>query len=170
MKRNNMLLLITATIMGLTAGIFYCWSVSVTRGLAALPDKEYIICFQSLNRAILNPLFFTCFLGSAVLLPASAWQQYAQPVPLRCWLLLAAALVYIFGVIVVTMAGNVPMNDSLDAFNAASATATEIADKRAGFESPWNSLNNIRTVACVIALVLAILACLVKEPVRELSK
>lgn len=162
-----MLLLITATIMGLTAGIFYCWSVSVTRGLAPLPDREYITAFQSLNREIQNPLFFLCFFGSAVLLPVSAWQQYDPSLPPRFWLLLAASIAYILGVIVLTIAGNVPLNEALDTFNTQTATVEEISARRTTFEGPWNRLNNIRTVVCIVCLLLTILACLVKDNIRE---
>lgn len=169
MKRPFMLLLLTTVIMGLTAGIFFCWSISVTKGLAPLPDKEYLMAFQSLNREILNPLFFICFLGPVILLPASAWQQYAHPVPLRCWLLLAAAAVYIVGVIIVTFAGNVPLNDTIDAFNISAATTTQIADCRMNFEARWNGLNTIRTLACIISFVLTVLACMDRYPIREVK-
>lgn len=155
--------------MGLTAGIFYCWSVSVTIGLAPLIDKEYITAFQSLNRKIQNPLFFLCFFGSALLLPISTWLHYEQPVQLRFWLLLAASIIYLAGVIGVTIIGNVPLNQALDNFNVASANNTEIAARRLIFEAPWNRLNNTRTVACIVSLVLTILACLVKHDIRELK-
>jgi uncharacterized membrane protein len=164
-----MLLFITTIITGLIAGVFFCWSVSVTKGLAPLPDKEYIDVFQSLNREIQNPLFFICFFGAAILLPVSTWQHYEQPLPLRFWLLLAASVIYLVGVIAVTVVGNIPMNESLDTFNTASATMPEMATCRINFEKSWNQLNNIRTVASVIAFVLIILACFVKQPIEEIK-
>src|ERR1700745_4220492 len=129
MKSKKMLLLITTIIIGLTAGIFVCWSIAVTPGLAILPDKEYISAFQSLNREIQNPLFFICFLGSLILLPLSAWQQYAQRPSVQFWLLLAAALVYVIGVFGLTAAGNIPLNNALDKFNIASASEAEITSR-----------------------------------------
>jgi len=164
-----MLLFTTTIVMGLTAGIFYCWSVAITQGLALLPDKEYITAFQGLNRAILNPLFFICFMGLVVLLPASTWVHYRHPLPVRFWLLLAASVLYITGVIGVTMAGNVPMNDAMDVFDANAASAAEISAKRLAFEGRWNLLNNIRTVACVVCLALTVLACMVPKDSRELA-
>jgi uncharacterized membrane protein len=169
MKRKNMILLITATIMGLTAGIFFCWSVSVTVGLAPLPDKEYITAFQSLNRQIQNPWFFLCLLGTALLLPLSAWMHYHRPAQIQCWLLLAAAVIYLVFVIGITMAANVPMNNALDVFNVHTATDAEITAKRIAFEAPWNRLNNIRTVACIVCLVLTIAACMVRRDMAEMK-
>jgi uncharacterized membrane protein len=160
MKRKNMILLITTVIMGLTAGIFYCWSVSVTPGLALLSDKEYIDAFQQLNRAILNPLFLLCFMGTLFLLPISTWVYYQKPLPLRFWLLLAASILYLVGVMGVTMMANVPMNEALDTFNTNTATIAEISAKRQGHEGQWNFLNNIRTICCIICLTLTVIACM----------
>jgi uncharacterized membrane protein len=169
MKNKNMMLLVTTIVMGLTAGIFYCWSVSVTRGLALLADKEYITAFQALNRAILNPLFFICFFGVAIMLPISAWMQYDKTLPVRFWLLLAASLLYFIGVIGVTMIGNVPMNNSLDAFKADTTTNVEISAKRISHEARWNFLNNIRTICCIICLALTVLACMIPKNVKEIT-
>ena len=151
-----MILFLTTIVMGLTAGIFYCWSVSVTPGLALLPDKEYITAFQSLNRAILNPLFLLCFMGMVFLLPLSAFISYHKPPPAAFWLLCTASLVYIVGVMGVTMAANVPMNEALDKFNAAAASPSDLSATRTSFEAQWNFLNNIRTLSCVISFALTV--------------
>src|SRR5687768_4659583 len=95
MKNLNMLLIITATLTGLMAGLFFAWSVSVTPGIGKLPDKEYLASFQTMNRAIINPLFLICFLGTAVLLPVCTFRQYAHQVPVAFWLLSSATLLYL---------------------------------------------------------------------------
>jgi len=158
MKNKKMILFLTTIVMGLTAGIFYCWSISVTAGLALLPDKEYITAFQALNRAILNPLFLLCFMGPVFLLPLSAVVSYHKSLGPVFWLLCAASLIYIIGIVGVTMAGNVPMNDVLDKFNAAAASASDLAATRAGFEARWNFLNDIRTVCCVVSFCMTVAA------------
>jgi uncharacterized membrane protein len=160
MKQQNMLLLLTTLLMGLTAGLFFSWSCSVTTGLALLPDKEYITAFQALNRAIQNPLFFSCFLGLVILLPLTTWMHYEKPLPARFWLLCSASVIYLVFVIGITIAGNVPMNEALDIFPVHTASAAEISAKRLAYEARWNTLNNIRTIACIICLVLTILACM----------
>ena len=169
MKRKNMILLITTVIMGLTAGIFYCWSVSVTPGIALLPDKEYITAFQQLDKAIINPLFMICFMGLALLLPVCTWVHYQKPQPLRFWLLLAASVLYIVGVVGITMTANVPMNESLSTFNTETATAAEISARRLAHEGRWNYLNNIRTFCCVICLALTVLACMIPKDAKEIN-
>src|SRR5688572_7893361 len=90
MKKRYMLLIITTTITGLMAGLFYAWSISVTPGIGRLGDKEYLASFQAMNRAIVNPVFLICFLGAAVLLPVCTFMEYAQPISNRFWFLLGA--------------------------------------------------------------------------------
>jgi len=157
---SNIVLVCAATTTALVAGLFYSWSVSVTLGLARLPDHEYISAFQAMNRAILNPVFFASFLGTVILLPLSTYMHYGQPVSGRFWFLLAATVVYVVGVFGVTMVGNVPLNDALENFQLHTASAQEIAAQRAKFEVPWNNLNTVRTIASTLAIVLVIIACL----------
>ena len=61
MKMANIILVITATLTALVAGLFFAWSVSITLGLARVSDSEYVSVMQSINRAIQNPVFFAAF-------------------------------------------------------------------------------------------------------------
>lgn len=158
MNRKHMLLLITTIVTGLMAGLFYSWSISVTRGLALLPDREYLAAFQQLNRAILNPLFLFAFMGLAILLPVTTGLHYHRPPSAAFGLLIAASALYLIGVLGITMFGNVPMNESLDAFNIDTATPAQLAAKRAAFEDRWNFLNDIRTVCCLGSFILTVIA------------
>lgn len=153
------ILIITAVATALIAGLFYAWSYSVTPGLAQVDDATYVASFQAMNRAIQNPVFFASFMGTAFLLPVSTYLQYKHGTQAQFWLLLGATVLYLGGVMGVTMAGNVPMNNALDAFNLKTATAQEIAAQRAKFEAPWNRLNSIRTVSSILTIVLVIIAC-----------
>ena len=155
-----MLLVITTTITGLMAGLFYSWSISVTPGIGRLGDREFLASFQAMNRAIVNPVFLVCFLGAAVLLPVCTFMNYGQS---GFWYLLGASLFYIVGITVLTFAGNIPLNNALDKFNIAGSSAEQMATFRAQFENRWNTLNHIRSIAATIALVLAILACISKS-------
>jgi uncharacterized membrane protein len=163
MKKQDMLLVITTTITGLMAGLFYSWSISVTPGIGRLGDREFLASFQAMNRAIVNPLFLTCFLGAAVLLPICTFMNYSQPLSNRFWFLLGASVFYLAGVIAITFAGNIPLNNALDRFNIAASSAEQMAALRAQFENRWNTLNHIRSLAATIALVSAILACITKS-------
>ena len=117
MTTVNIILLIATTLTALITGLFYGYSCSVNLGLGRLPDREYLAAMQSINKEILNPLFFASFLGTLVLLPLSTYLHKGQPVSSQFTLLLIATLIYAIGVIGITFFGNVPLNDTLAKVN-----------------------------------------------------
>ncbi len=163
----TLILLATTTTAALMAGLFFAYSYSVNPGLHRLSDLAYLQTMQSINRAIQNPPFLLCFLGTAVLFPASAWLHYRAPVRLRFVLLIIAAVIYGLGVLGVTIAGNIPLNDSLSTIDLNAAAPAELATHRAAFEPDWNRWHTIRMGASILALLLAISACLTPYASRE---
>jgi uncharacterized membrane protein len=143
---------------GLVAGLMFSYSCSVNPGLAALPDKAYLQAMQSINVAILNPAFFACFAGLLLLWPLAAWSVFSRPDKAAFFLLLAAAAIYLFGVFILTMAGNVPLNNRLATFDIASASVRELAEMRRAFAPDWNRFHSIRTAASVISFALGVIA------------
>ena len=59
------LTLVAALGCGLMAGLFFAFSVSVMKALARLPSAEGIAAMQSINVAIINPVFLAAFFGTA---------------------------------------------------------------------------------------------------------
>lgn len=157
---TNIFLAITTIATALMAGLFYAYSCSVNPGLGRLPDIMYLSAMQSINRAILNPVFFAGFMGALVLLPVCTWLHYGTPLSVRFWCLLAATAVYVIGVFGVTVAGNIPLNQALDAFKIDPAAIEAMARQRAAFEAKWNSWNTVRTVAAIATAILTIIACI----------
>ncbi|MBC8152875.1 MAG: DUF1772 domain-containing protein, partial [Bacteroidetes bacterium] len=95
-----------------------------------------------------------------VLLPLSTWMLHSQPRSARFWLLLLASVAYGVGVFGVTVAGNVPLNEALNAVDLTDAPPADLAAHRRAFEQPWNQLHRIRTVVSVTTLILVVVACL----------
>ncbi len=150
--------LISIVLTGLAAGLFYSYACSVTSALGKLPDRAYVMTFQSINTAILNAWFFTSFMGSLIALPLAAWLSYRADAHFSFWLLLSATAMYGVGVFGVTIFGNVPLNNMIARFNIDTATAADISSLRGRFEAPWNKLNLIRTIAAVSSFLLATLS------------
>lgn len=155
---TTVVLIITAVLTALIAGLFYAYSCSVVLGLGKLNDSEYLKAMQNINREILNPVFFMSFMGTAVLLPVSTFLMRGQQ-PAFIFLLLAT-LAYLIGVFGVTIVVNVPMNDTLDKFDISNSTMEAIKKMRENFENRWNFLNNIRTVFSVISITLVVCSCI----------
>ena len=149
-------LLLAIVLTGLSAGLFYAWSVSVIPGTRKVSDLVYLEAMQNINRAILNPGFFAIYVGSLALLVLSTVQQYGQgPV---FGLLLAASLLYLVGTCGITAYGNIPLNNSLDALHLPTLDAEQLASFRQHYETPWNEWHTIRTASAVLAFLLALLA------------
>ncbi|MGG5207358.1 DUF1772 domain-containing protein [Chryseobacterium sp. MIQD13] len=162
---TTVFLLITAVLTALIAGLFYAYSCSVVLGLGKLSDTEYLKSMQSINREILNPVFFMSFMGTAVLLPVTAFLFRGEQ-PVFLFLLLATAA-YLIGVFGVTVAGNVPLNDMLDKFDIGGSTAETVKQMRDRFENRWNLLNDVRTIFSVISIALVICACIWNKTLPE---
>lgn len=157
---KTILLILTTLSLGLMAGLFYAWSISVTPGLKKVSDPNYLSAFQSMNRAILNPAFFIFFMGLVILLPLLTYLNFNSPVSTEFWLVLSATILYMTGVMAVTVFGNVPLNNTLEALPVESMSADQMASFRLGFENKWNTLNMIRTMCSSLSFLLLIIACL----------
>ncbi|MCL1664528.1 DUF1772 domain-containing protein [Elizabethkingia ursingii] len=162
MKFQDITLILTGITTALMAGLFFSYSVSVSWGLGKLADREYLQAMQSINREILNPIFFACFFGALVTLPIATFQQY-QYNQTTFLLLLLASLFYIIGVFGITSAFNVPLNDKLDLLDLIKASDVSIKQMRDSFERSWNNWNTIRTFSSVISTALVIIACLYRK-------
>jgi uncharacterized membrane protein len=145
---------------GLIGGLFFAFSSFVMTALGRLPAPMGIAAMQSINVAVLNPVFFTAFFGTAalcVLTLIAALMRWSEP---GSFYLLAGSLLYLIGTIVVTMACNVPLNTRLAAARPDSA---EGASLWRHYLSAWTIWNHVRTVAAIAAAALFILA-LVRWP------
>lgn len=152
---KSIILVTTGTMTALIAGLFFGFAVSVNGGLHRLKDSEYVAAMQSINIAIQNPLFLLTFFGPVILLP---WVTFLYR-EVDFALLFASSVLYIAGSFGLTIVGNVPLNEKLARFEISKAADKEIADAREQFESPWNRLHAIRTIASVAATVLIFAAC-----------
>jgi uncharacterized membrane protein len=140
---------------GLVAGIFFAFSAFIMTALGRLAPEGGISAMQSINVAVLNPLFFFVFFGTAVAALILAMAAFAGWSPSRSTYLLAGALLYLAGTIFVTMAFNVPLNNRLAATGAKSTEGTSVWKT---YLSAWTAWNHVRTIAALAACALFILA------------
>jgi uncharacterized membrane protein len=139
------LLLAALVAAGLQAGTYYVWTCGVMPGLARTDDRTFVNTMNHVNQAILNPAFLATFVGTPLLAAAALTVSTAQTRP---WTI--AALVAAIATVVVTGAGNVPLNEALRA--ATTAPEADLAAARAAFESAWVRCNGIRTLTATAAL------------------
>lgn len=148
-----LLALVIAAILGsgLMAGLFFVFSNTVMAALGRLPAAQGMAAMQSINTTILNPLFLSLFMGTALLcllvivVAALRWEEAGS------WMLIAGGTAYVAGAFLVTMVFNVPLNNQLAALAASDPTSQEAW---AGYLGTWMPWNHVRTIACIAALLL----------------
>lgn len=151
----------TVLFNALSAGLFFAWSVSVILGTKKIGHLTYLETMQSINREILNPLFFIVFFGSLISLMISTYLQLNNKTIFI--LVLASTIIYLIGTFGVTAFGNVPLNNKLEALNITKLNLTEIKDFRIYYESAWNHFHHIRTISSIISFILLLTATFIQK-------
>ncbi|MEQ8217871.1 MAG: DUF1772 domain-containing protein [Arenibacter sp.] len=154
---ETILISVLILLTGLSAGLCFTWTNAITPGIGRLDDQGYLLSFQQMNRTIINPLFFLVFFGPSILGLICLYWFKGSPGTLM-WLLVLAAAVYFFGVVLVTIFGNVPLNEMLDKVDLNMASPEKLRQLRESFEIKWNRLHLIRTISSNISFFLLLLA------------
>ena len=154
---SNLTLLAVTLCFGLVAGLCFTWGNAVTPGIGQLDDLNYLQAFQKMNRSIENPLFFIVFMGSFLMGIAAIFANKGIS-PIHFWMVVAAVAIYFLGVVLVTIFGNVPLNQILDKTDLLQSSTEELGRLRERFEHPWNRFHRIRMVTSTLAFVLSIIA------------
>ncbi len=149
------LTLLSALGCGLMAGVFFAFSAFVMKALARLPPAQGIAAMQSINVAIINPVFLAAFLGTAaacvLIMIASVlrWQD-----PGAVYLLIGGAL-YLVGTFLVTLMFNVPKNNALASIAPADPEGARLWSD---YLSKWTAWNHVRAAAALAAAALLTIA------------
>ncbi len=135
----------------LIGAVFFAFSSFVMKSLARVPSAEGISAMQSINVVVLNPSFLGAFMGTAVVsvwvagLAIQGWGTPSAP-----WFV-AGAVSYLLGTFVVTMMGNVPLNNRLAAVSAVDSGALAVWEH---YLVQWTRLNSIRAASAMGAALL----------------
>lgn len=140
---------------GLIAGLMFAFSVAVIRALEQLAPDAAMFAMQRINVLIVNPLFLTVFLGTALLCLAVVGAVIGgRAGPAAGWLA-CGACAYLLGPVGITMACNVPLNNRLASVDPADASL-----EWPRYVHAWLRWNHLRTAigACGVVLLAAGLA------------
>lgn len=158
MKLSIITLLMTVLTTGFMTGIFFTWTNAVMPGIGKLSNLEFLKALQSMNRVILNPLFYISFIAPMVLFAMSLFFNYTLSSNSIFRLLFAAAIIYILGVFFITVLGNIPLNNLLDQSQLEMLNLEELQSLRTQIEVPWNQFNLIRTLSSFSSFVFLLIA------------
>ncbi|EGF26357.1 integral-membrane protein [Rhodopirellula baltica WH47] len=116
--------------------------------------------FQVIDGVIQDnqPFFMFVWIGSAIAIVVAAVIGFSQIDGADRTLLIAAAVVYLLGVQLLTVRINIPLNNKIQAIDVEQKDDQELLAARADFEAQWNRWNVFRTVVSIaIALSLHVL-------------
>lgn len=141
---------------GLSAGLFFAFSSFVMSALNRLPAQQAIAAMQSINLAVLNPVFGALFFGTTLLNAALAIDSLFHLGDIRSNYLFIGSALYVLGSFLITLACNVPLNNKL---------ATLQPDKDSGqlwasYFKAWTFWNHVRTASATISLSLLLMSIL----------
>ncbi|MFD7618646.1 DUF1772 domain-containing protein [Streptomyces sp. NPDC059802] len=149
-RAAGILLVMSVITVGLMAGLFFAFDVSVMPGLARTDDRLYAEAMQNFNQVIdTSGLFVLIFLGALAVTVAVAVIEYRKGRrTVALWAGVAAALYVV--ALLVTFSVNIPLNNELAAIgDPAKARDLSVVDK---FKGVWETTNIMRTLLCTAAL------------------
>lgn len=140
---------------GLLGGVFFAFSAFVMSGLNRLPARQATSAMQSINVTAQHPPLMLALFGTAVICGSlvyraiSIWGDRSAP------LLLAGAVVYLVGAVLVTIVINVPLNNQLATLSAA---GPGVGAHWQHFVTTWTLANHVRTVLSLAGCALLTVA------------
>ena len=147
-------LLWTAAISsGLTAGIYFAFSVVILPAFSKIPVQQSVTAMNSINTEILHTMFVPLFFGSSItslLLVITSVFTWDEPSAIY---ILSGGAIYLIGMFCITALVNVPLNHLLAEVDPTSANAIEIWSN---YRNSWTLWNHVRTIASLFASVLFI--------------
>ena len=151
----TVLLWFSAIGCGMMAGIYFAFSTFIMRALASIPQASGAGGMQAINRVILKSSFIPLFMGTTLACVVLAGLALLRLGERGAAAVLAGGVVYVIGMFVCTMLLNVPLNNALDAVDAASPEATPVWTR---YLKDWVRWNHVRTIASAVACALFIAA------------
>lgn len=132
----------------MVGGVFQSFSDFVMRSLSAARDAAGVEVMQMINRKVFSSVFLFTALGlGPALIAASVYASIFLPPGPTAWIVGGSAI-YLIAVLLVTIVGNVPMNERLDNMPAGDADTTVYWRH---YGRRWTHLNHMRTIGCAIA-------------------
>jgi uncharacterized membrane protein len=148
---ENISVAVATIALGIMAGFFWTYTFNVNPAMLNVDGQTYAEVQSLLNQNVRHEIFFAFFFGAGLLSFLAAVINYKHIKYISFWLIVAAALIYIVGVIVFTAQVNLPLNYYTESWSAM-ALPKDWEDVRLA----WNQANAIRVGTSFIAFTLCV--------------
>lgn len=136
---------------GLIAGVYFAFSTFIMTSFARIAPAAGVAAMNAINLDIVKSVFMPVFFGTtlaAAILAGLAFFRWGAPGSMA---VLAGGVIYVVGMLGVTLIFNVPLNDALATVDPSSA---EGASLWARYARDWTFWNHVRLIASIVASVL----------------
>lgn len=161
---ENLSLAAAAIVFGIMAGFFWTYTFNVSLALQQVDGPTYAAMQSLLNQNVRHFAFFTFFFGGGVFGAVALWLNFRHWRDTSFWLLAAATLIYILGIILYTRLVNLPLNYYTESWNALNLPADWEATR-----DSWNEANAFRVIASFLSFILCMVALVLRASRRHLA-
>ncbi len=144
---------VATLVFGIMAGFFWTYTFNVNLAMLEVDGPTYATVQSLFNENVRHLMFFSFFFGGGALSALALLGNLRRWKTVTFWLLAAACVIYILGVIVFTAQVNLPLNAYTESWDPQNLPADW-----ASVRAQWNSANAIRVVTSGLAFVLGLLA------------
>jgi len=134
---------------GLMAGTYFIFSVAIMPALDKLPAGQAIAAMQHINKVIVNPVFMLAFMVTAITSGIVGVYAVVKLDGPERWWLVAGAVLFIVGSLLITGGYHIPKNDALDKVDPGTADAAKVW---ADYLREWLPMNHVRALATLGSL------------------
>ena len=150
---QNSTLLVATLVIGIMAGFFWTYSINVNLAMLQLDGAIYAQMQSLFNKNVHHGMFFTFFFGGGAFTALALATHIKHFRSLRFWLISAATVIYILGIILFTREINLPLNYYTESWNPQA-----LPDDWQQVRAQWNQANNLRVITAGLAFVLSLVA------------
>lgn len=154
---ENISIAIATIALGIMAGFFWTYAFNVNLAMLNVDGRTYAEVQSLFNENVRHFMFFIFFFGAGAVSLFAAAINYRHSKHSSFWLILSAAIIYIFGIIVFTAQVNLPLNYYTESWNP-----SDLPDDWQEIRNAWNQANAIRVAASFTSFVLGISALCVR--------
>lgn len=138
--------------IGMVAGIFFDWAITIMPALSEADDRTYVVFMQhTITTMNTSPVFLCTLMGAFVFTGTAAIVQFVRAARASAGWTLAALALYLVAM-VITAVVHFPLNDTLESAGDPS-TIQDLAGLREDTEGEWVLGHLLRTAAAMVALV-----------------
>ncbi|MEU2154447.1 anthrone oxygenase family protein [Streptomyces sp. NPDC019396] len=140
---------------GLYAGFLLIFQTGIMPALAKLSDDQFVPAMRRINEEVPRAVFMVVFLAIIVFPVAALVVPAEGRSAAQTWLLVAGVVCASLNHLI-TITGNIPLNNAL-----ASSGSSPDSAVRAAFEAKWNRFHTVRTGLSLASFVLIVWGSLV---------